>query len=234
MSRNEITGISGNSRNSFYHAFKYDYLGKIWPDAINKEARLMAMFNKNIGKAEMVGGRWSLTHMTTGLPQSGGMGRPEGADLPLSGRTRGLQPELFPVDLYGTLRVTGQARRAARKKSAVFLNPWKRALKDLRVTWTLNVNRMCHHGPLDILGRITSYVPGTGIVTMTSKNNRTSDLDDRYAFGTKFIRNQMQVAAIAAAGGVVQPLGGPGSGNFSDGQATARYVGSIRVEDSDG
>lgn len=209
MTVNEITGITGGSRNAFIGAFKEKYLPQ-WPDAQNDEQQLLALLGKKVGG--MLGGRRALTAVMYNWVQSAGMPLPEGRTAASPSTVSIQQLELMARRLQGRVRLTGHAHDAAKAGDQVsYVKPMAEQLRTMRKQWFKNKNRMLHNGSLDIFTTINAYVHGTGVCTTVGRNSRTSGADTRWAQGVTQLRPGMSINFVSSSGGAAVPFGNPNS-----------------------
>ena len=224
MSVNEVTGITGLSRDAFINRMKDQYLPK-WEDAVNEKTVAWNLLGKKAGS--IIGGRRSLTSVMFNYSQSAGIGLFEDDDLPTPRAPSYSQLEIFPRAIYARVRVTGHVERAARAgNSAVFAKPAKEQLRSARATHTMNKNRMMYLGPYQILGTVASYdTSSTGLLTMYSANSRNAGANNRWKFGEQYFREGQSIAIVPRSGTDVDPGGDPDDDNTS--AANERYITAI-------
>lgn len=227
MARNEVTGIAGGSRESFYEAYKDQYLPRL-ENSINTEANLTGYVRSN-KQGSMMGGRRSLSAIQYRNVQSAGQARFENDDLPEPGSPAYENPEIFSRDLYDRVRHTGQSVRAGRGgKSVSWIKPSAESMKSAREQGTLNRNRKAWLGLYEPMATVTQYVHGTGVVTVADGANRTSDSDERWYFNVeKYLREGMEVGFIAPTGGGAVDAGGDPSYSMANGATNSRTIASI-------
>lgn len=207
MTVNEITGITGGSRNAFIGAFKEKYLPQ-WPDAQNDEQQLLALLGKKTGG--MLGGRRALTTVMYNYVQSAGMPLPEDRTAATATAPSFQQLELMARRLQGRVRLTGHAHDAAKAGDSVsYVKPMAEQLRTMRKQWFKNKNRMLHNGSLDIMTTLSATTAASGVCVTVGRNSRTSGADTRWAQGVRQLRVGMSVAFVASAAGVAVPFGNP-------------------------
>lgn len=208
MPRLEITGIAGGSRANLFNLFKNIYLPRM-RDAINEEQTMLGIMNKSAGS--VLGGQIALRAIMHRHVQSSGMFIFENADLPEPNSPAYAQLDLWGVTAAGRIRVTAQAKSAARAgDKASYGKPVAEMMKSARKNYGIKRNRAAWLGPLHIVGELTSYAhDGSGLMTLAPRNNRNYAANSRWINGTKYLYEGEELSFIAASGGNAVPLGNP-------------------------
>lgn len=230
MSVNEVVpSFSGLNRTTFLNRMKEQYLDK-WADAVNSKTKALGMLGKKAGT--IIGGRRSLTSVMTNLSQSAGVGLFEGDDLPEPSAPSYQQLEIFPRTLYCRVRFTGHVERAGRAgNSAVFAAGVKEQLASARKQHTIAKNRMMYLNPHQILGTVSAYNHGTGVVTLYGRNLRTSAANDRHKYGVFYLRENQAISFVNRSGGNV--AAGGATLNDNTVAANVRTIASIDTSSVD-
>lgn len=207
MPRFEIAGVPGG-RASLFNLFKSIYLKRM-PDAINEEQTMLGIMNKSAGS--VIGGQIALRAVMHRHLQSSGMYIFENADLPDPTTPAYAQLELWGVTAAGRIRVTAQAKSAARAgDKASYGKPVAEMMKSARKNYGIKRNRAAWLGPLHIIGELSTYTHGgSGVMTLIPRNSRNYAANSRWASGNKYLYEQEEVSFIAASGGNAVPLGNP-------------------------
>lgn len=188
--------------NEFLNAMKEDYMPR-WEHAVNEQVKALKLFPK---RGHMLGGQYSLTNVMTAFPQHGGIGFHEGQTLPTPKVPTYANPVTFSRALATRARITGHAKRAARKgKSVVFAKPLQDLLDSSRREHILSKNRWLHLGVLGILGQVKS---GTSVTqfTMENRNDRNASAASMFKLGSFYLHVGMAIDTILDDTGAPQPL----------------------------
>ena len=197
----ESTGIAGQSRNSFTNRFKLDFM-KSWDDHVHTGTVVASHIAKKKGT---MGGFESIGEVVTSLPQSAGIAKFEGFNLPTPRVGESINPKLHARDIYSRLRWTGQVERAARGGDKyAWKQPRQKDIKDADTQFRLNFARMLYLGSYQPMATVASFNDGTNVATLYSRNARRSSSDDLWKFGSHYLRVNMAVDYILAQGAAVQ------------------------------
>lgn len=221
---NRISGITGQSVNSFLGRLKEEFI-PAWEDHVHKK---LVIAKKIATKRGTMGGRRSLTSVLTSYPQSAGIALFEGDNLPTPRTPTYVNPSIFSRSCYSRMRWTGHVERAARKGDKVaWAAPRSEDLRTARIQFELNFARMLYLGPRQLLATVVSYEEsGDASATLYNRNARDSQSANRHKYGAHYLRNNMSIAFTATVDGVPNPLVAteifidPAKGGIDNGDAT--------------
>ena len=220
----EISGITGQSRDSFALRTKDEYV-PAWADHVHKGTKIASLIAKKKGT---MGGKRTLTSVQDSLPQSAGIALFEYDDMPTPRVGTYFNPELYSRKVFSRLRWTLEVEIMARKGDKVaWAQPRTEDLKKAREQFNINYARMLYLGPQQILGTVLSQSSETS--TMYSRDARSSAADDRHKYGTHYLRKNMSVSAVAPAASAVVPDGDITGNVYAEGGANERYISAISV-----
>lgn len=192
---NEVTGITGQSRDSFLNRLKDEYL-PAWEDHVHTELVLPGIIAKKKGT---MGGRRSLTSLMVSYPQSTGIALFENDDLPVPSVGTYINPSIFSRTIYSRLRWTGHVERSARKGDKVsWAAPRAEDLRTARKQFELNFARMLYLGPAQVVGTIKTYSSDTSW-TVYGRDARNSQAANRHKYGAHYLRVNMDVHTVDEA-----------------------------------
>ena len=195
MSILEATVGQGTGRSQFDGLGK-DWYGRMWEEHVNSKVEVLKIIGKVRGK---MGGRRVLTAVIDGYPQSAGVAHLEYADITKPKSLSAFQPELITRSVYTRLSWTGQVEDMARAgDKAAFAGPRATEMRLARKQYMINKARMAYLGPRQILGKVASATAG-GVLTMYSRNSRTSAAADWFKFGTHYLRKNMPIWVIGSS-----------------------------------
>ncbi len=212
---NEVTGVTGVSRNSFLYRLKEEFI-PAWEDHYHKKVVIASLIAKKKGT---MGGRRSLTSVMSRPPQSAGIALRENDDLPTPRVSAGFNPSIMSRAIYTRIRRTGHVERAARKGDKVaWSQPATEELRAARIQGDLNFARMLYLGPRQILGTFSGETSET-VYPFYGRNSRTSQAADRHKYGLHYFRINMELDFLASS-----VTGNPVIRNTADGTTAGGSV----------
>lgn len=222
---NEVASISGQSRTSFAGRLKDEYLPKM-DDHVHTKVVISGLIANKRGT---MGGQRSIASFMDSFPQSAGIAAFEGDTLPTPRVGTYGNPVIWERSLYMRLRWTGHVERAARKGDSVaWAQPRGEDMKAARKQFELNFARMLYLGPYQPLATIKSV--STTTVTLYNRNARTSAANDRWKFGTQYLRKNMSLSTVPTTGGNVDA--GSAAASYQN-YTNERYITAIDTSTTD-
>lgn len=197
---NEVTGVTGTSRNSFINRLKEEFL-PAWEDAVNDKVVISKLIAEKKGT---MGGRRSLTSVMSQYPQSAGIALREDATLPTPRSAEYFNPAIHSRAIYSRLRWTGHVERASRGGQKV---AWAAArteeLAAAKKQFEINFARMLYLGPRQVLTHASAYTDSgsPNLVTLYGRDARTSQAADFNKYGAHYLRKNMSIWAVETIDG---------------------------------
>lgn len=194
----EVSGIAGQSRNSFLNRLKDEFL-PAWEDHVHTKVIISKMIAQKKGT---MGGRRSLSSVMATYPQSSGIALFEGDTLPQPRVGTYFNPQIFSRTMYSRLRWSGHVERSAKKGDKVaWAAPRAEDMKTARLQWEINFARMLYLGPRQILAHVSSVNTGTtpDQITLYNRDSRASSASTRNRYGSHYLRVGMPVTHVASA-----------------------------------
>lgn len=188
--------FAGNTRAAYAAMLKIWY-AKRWDDHVHEATFIM---KKLATRGDRMGGLKSVTAVTTGFPQSGGITGRENRGLPTPRQGTYINPELLSRDFYLRLAWSGQLERsAAAGDKAAFAKPRMLDIQNARKQADINMCRKVYLGYADVLGGVSAYDSTTRVVTLYPRNSRTSSGEAYWYAGRFYTRINQSIGWCAAA-----------------------------------
>lgn len=188
------TTTAGSIRRSFMGRLKDMYM-PAWDDHVHTDTFIASKLAKKKGT---MGGKRMLGSVMNVLPQSAGVALLEYDSMPTPSTGSHFNPQLISKQLYSRLRFSNRVKDAARAgDKAAWAAPQREEIEGAKKQFEINFERMLFLGNRDILATVSSS-SSDHAHTCVARNSRTSAANYRWAFGTHYLRNDMQVAVVRA------------------------------------